>query len=98
MAHIVPFRGYRYDPGKVGRISDVVTPPYDRVYPEIQAACYERIPYNIVRPIRATATRRTSTPARPGSFTGGSTRGSSFVTSSRPCTSTTRSTRSRVDA
>jgi uncharacterized protein (DUF1015 family) len=52
MAHIVPFRGYRYDPGKVGRISDVVTPPYDRVYPEIQAACYERSPYNIVRIIK----------------------------------------------
>ena len=49
MAHIIPFRGIRYDAAKVGDPSDVVAPPYDRVYPEIQAACYERSPYNIVR-------------------------------------------------
>ena len=52
MATIIPFRGYRYDPEKVGRITDVVTPPYDRVYPGIQAACYERNPCNIVRIIK----------------------------------------------
>jgi uncharacterized protein (DUF1015 family) len=55
MAQIVPFRGYRYDPEKVERISDVVAPPYDRVDPEIQAACYERSPYNIVRIIKGKA-------------------------------------------
>ncbi len=55
MASIIPFRGYRYDPEKVGSISDVVTPPYDRVDPEIQAACYERSPYNIVRIIKGKA-------------------------------------------
>jgi len=55
MAQIVPFRGYRYDPDKVGQISDVVAPPYDRVYPEIQAACYDRSPYNIVRIIKGKA-------------------------------------------
>ena len=52
MAQIIPFRGYRYDPGKVARITDVVTPPYDRVDSEVQAACYERSPYNIVRIIK----------------------------------------------
>ncbi|MBU1048817.1 DUF1015 domain-containing protein [Candidatus Bipolaricaulota bacterium] len=52
MATIIPFRGYRYDPAVVGSISDVVTPPYDRVYPDVQQACYQRSPYNIVRIIK----------------------------------------------
>ena len=55
MASIIPFRGYRFDPEKVGSVSDVVTPPYDRVYPDVQAACYERSPYNIVRIIKGKA-------------------------------------------
>ena len=52
MATIFPFRGYRFAPEKVGSISDVVTPPYDRVYPSVRDACYERNPYNIVRIIK----------------------------------------------
>jgi len=52
VAHIIPFRGTRYDKSKVGSLSDVATPPYDRVYPDVQAACYERSPYNIVRIIK----------------------------------------------
>ena len=52
MAQIIPFRGYRYDPAVVGDISDVVTPPYDRVYPNVQQACYQRSPHNIVRMIK----------------------------------------------
>jgi len=52
MATIIPFRGYRFDPNRVGSISDVVAPPYDRVYPDVRAACYERSPYNIVRIIK----------------------------------------------
>ncbi len=52
MATIIPFRGYRYDVASVGNISDVVTPPYDRVYPDVQQACYQRSPYNIVRVIK----------------------------------------------
>ena len=55
MAKIIPFRGYRYDPAVVGSISDVVTPPYDRVYPDVQAACYERSAHNIVRIIKGKA-------------------------------------------
>jgi uncharacterized protein (DUF1015 family) len=49
LAHIIPFRGYRFDPEVVGDITRVVTPPYDRVYPDVQEACYRRSPYNIVR-------------------------------------------------
>ena len=52
MAQIIPFRGYRYDSEIVGDISDVVTPPYDRVYPDVQQACYQRSPHNIVRIIK----------------------------------------------
>ncbi len=52
MAAIIPFRGYRFDPGVVGSISDVTAPPYDRVYPDVQQACYQRSPYNIVRIIK----------------------------------------------
>jgi len=55
MASIIPFRACRYDPDKVGSITDVVTPPYDRVYPDVQAACYERSPHNIVRIIKGQA-------------------------------------------
>ena len=55
MAKIIPFRGYRYSTEKVGQISDVVTPPYDRVYPDVQAAAYERHPNNIVRIIKGKA-------------------------------------------
>jgi uncharacterized protein (DUF1015 family) len=55
MARIIPFRGYRFDPTVVGSISDVVTPPYDRVYPDVQEACYERSPHNIVRIIKGRA-------------------------------------------
>jgi uncharacterized protein (DUF1015 family) len=52
LAQIIPFRGYRYDPAVVGNISDVVTPPYDRVYPDVQQACYRRSPHSIVRIIK----------------------------------------------
>lgn len=52
MAQIIPFRGYRYDPAVVGEVSDVVTPPYDRVYPDVQQACYQRSSHSIVRIIK----------------------------------------------
>lgn len=52
MAQIIPFRGYRYNPAIVGDISNVVTPPYDRVYPAVQESCYQRSPFNIVRIIK----------------------------------------------
>ena len=55
MATIIPFRGIRYDEAKVGSISDVASPPYDRVYPDVQAACYARSAHNIARIIKGKA-------------------------------------------
>jgi len=55
LAHIIPFRGFRYDSGKVDGISNVVAPPYDRVYPDVQEACYARSPHNVVRIIKGKA-------------------------------------------
>ncbi len=52
MAQIIPFRGIRYDKQKVGDITCVVTPPYDRIYEREQAILYDRSPYNIVRIVK----------------------------------------------
>jgi uncharacterized protein (DUF1015 family) len=48
MAHIYPFRAWRYSPSAV-RLDDVVTQPYDKISPAMQEAYYERSPYNLVR-------------------------------------------------
>ena len=55
MAHIIPFRGLRYDPSRAGEASALVTQPYDRIGEEEQKAYYERSPYNIVRIIKGIA-------------------------------------------
>ncbi len=52
MAGIRPFQGILYNTEKIENISDVVTPPYDRVYPDVQQACHQRSPYSIVRIIK----------------------------------------------
>lgn len=49
MADVRAFRGFRYDLGKVGSLSDVVAPPYDVVDAALQAALYALSPYNAVR-------------------------------------------------
>src|SRR3989442_6346333 len=49
MAEIRAFRGYRYDLGRVGTLSDVIAPPYDVIDPALQQALYQRSPYNVVR-------------------------------------------------
>ena len=49
MAKIVPFRGIRYNPHKVGDLSKVVCQPYDRVRYGLQEQYYDLHPYNIVR-------------------------------------------------
>ncbi len=49
MADIRAFRGFRYDLGRVGSLSDVVAPPYDVVDPALQRALYDRSPYNAIR-------------------------------------------------
>jgi uncharacterized protein (DUF1015 family) len=49
MPDIQPFRAWRYDLGQVGRLSDVVAPPYDVIDEALQRRLYERHPYNVVR-------------------------------------------------
>src|SRR5437660_374309 len=49
MAEIQAFRGFRYDLGRVGALSDVVAPPYDVIDAGLQQALYERSPYNVIR-------------------------------------------------
>src|SRR4051794_20243449 len=49
MADIHAFRGFRYDLGRVGRLSDVIAPPYDVINSELQDSLYQRSPYNTVR-------------------------------------------------
>jgi uncharacterized protein (DUF1015 family) len=48
MAEIFPFRALRYDAHQL-RLEDVVTQPYDKITPEMQAKYYERSPHNLVR-------------------------------------------------
>jgi len=48
MAHIEPFRAFRYDPAKVP-LSAVATQPYDKITPEMQERYYASSPYNLVR-------------------------------------------------
>lgn len=49
MAKIYPFRGWRYNRGKVGDLAAVVTQPYDKITLAMQERYYERSPYNFVR-------------------------------------------------
>ena len=48
MAEIFPFAALRYDPSKV-RLQDVVTQPYDKITPQMQAGYYKASPFNLVR-------------------------------------------------
>lgn len=49
MADIRAFRGFRYDLGRAGPLSDLVAPPYDVVDAALQQALYDRSPYNAIR-------------------------------------------------
>jgi uncharacterized protein (DUF1015 family) len=49
MADIRAFRGFRYDPARVGPLSDVVCPPYDVIDSALQERLYALSPYNAVR-------------------------------------------------
>jgi uncharacterized protein (DUF1015 family) len=49
MADVQAFRGWRYDLGQVGSLSDVTAPPYDVINPEQQNALYEQHPCNVIR-------------------------------------------------
>lgn len=49
MAQLFPFRSYRYDDLKIGRIADVVTQPYDKITPEMADRYLRLDPHNMVR-------------------------------------------------
>ncbi len=49
MADIAPFRGLIYNPEKIPKIADVVTPPYDVISEHEQNIYYNRHPYNVIR-------------------------------------------------
>lgn len=48
MAYVAPFRGLHYNPEKIARLEDVVTPPYDVIRPPEREAFAARHPYNMV--------------------------------------------------
>ncbi|HEY7535298.1 MAG TPA: DUF1015 domain-containing protein [Thermodesulfobacteriota bacterium] len=49
MVMVVPFRGVRYNPERVGVIDSVLAPPYDVISPQEQNELYEKNPYNVIR-------------------------------------------------
>jgi uncharacterized protein (DUF1015 family) len=49
MADIRAFRGFRYDLGRVGALSDVVAPPYDVIDAALQEKLYAASPHNAIR-------------------------------------------------
>jgi uncharacterized protein (DUF1015 family) len=49
MPEIQAFRGVRYNLGRVGSLSDVVTPPYDVIGPELQEHFYKLHPNSFIR-------------------------------------------------
>lgn len=49
MAIIRPFKGLRYNQEKVSNLSEVITQPYDKITPQLQASYYDRSQYNYVR-------------------------------------------------
>lgn len=50
MAKVHPFRAYRYSPS-AGPLGDLITQPYDKISPEMQARYYNLHPRNLVRVI-----------------------------------------------
>ncbi len=52
MADIRPFAALHYDAARVSGLDKVVTQPYDKITPEMQARYYDLSPYNLVRIIR----------------------------------------------
>ncbi|PYV22643.1 MAG: DUF1015 domain-containing protein, partial [Acidobacteria bacterium] len=52
MAEILPFRALHYHPQAIPALGSVVTQPYDKISPDMQARYYSLSPYNLVRIIR----------------------------------------------
>lgn len=49
MPNIRAFQGYYYDSDIVGKLEDVVAPPYDVITPSEQKELYNKSPFNIIR-------------------------------------------------
>lgn len=49
MPNIQPFAAYRYNAAQVGKLSDVVAPPYDIIDEKLQEELYAKHPNNVVR-------------------------------------------------
>jgi len=49
MVEISPFKGIMYNKEKIGKLGDVMSPPYDIISSEMQTELYEKHPYNFVR-------------------------------------------------
>jgi uncharacterized protein (DUF1015 family) len=55
MAEIHPFRALHYNPARIKELAEVMTQPYDKISPEMQARYYRASPFNLVRVIRGQA-------------------------------------------
>ncbi len=49
MAKLAPFRGLRYNPGRIEDLAEVTALPYDVITPSLQDELYARHPLNMVR-------------------------------------------------
>ena len=52
MAEVLPFRAVHYNPNMISGLNTVVTQPYDKISPQMQARYYDLAPHNLVRIIR----------------------------------------------
>jgi uncharacterized protein (DUF1015 family) len=52
MAEVLPFRAVHYNPNMISGLNTVVTQPYDKISPEMQARYHDLAPHNLVRIIR----------------------------------------------
>ncbi|WP_339137755.1 MAG: DUF1015 domain-containing protein [Candidatus Electrothrix sp. GW3-4] len=48
MAVVAPFRGVRYNPEKIERLEDVVTPPYDVISTDDEKKLLQKTPYSMI--------------------------------------------------
>ena len=49
MAHVLPFRGVRYNAEKVGDLAAVFSPPYDVISADARRDLHRRHPHNVIR-------------------------------------------------
>ncbi len=49
MPNIQPLAAWRYNPARVGQLTDVIAPPYDVIDGQLQDQLYAKHPNNVVR-------------------------------------------------